>query len=287
MQKHTNITVLKVISLLLIVMHGCQTSEYNIKNKFKEQTIEVLKTSRPNLAYDSVVPECVYANLDMPGTVKRSGVYGERKYGMLVRTLRFQNITRKVEKKYGLPENLLLAMMMQESGGADLLPNSGDDGGLGLIHMQPKLAKEFGLKTYQDCDKLVSREHGEALRALITQYKFDKKQLIAFDDRFHPILNIDAAGRMLAYYAAGKQFQDTPLKTAIYRYAGSKNYQKYYENILLFLGQLSDKELLADLENYFNETNPTLTINGKKADFDAYIKSHQKQNINYGLKKYK
>jgi hypothetical protein len=50
---------------------------------------------------------------------------------------------------------------------------------------------------------------------------------------------------------------------------------------------MEKKELLKDLEQHFNETNSTLTINGKKADFDAYIKSHQKQNINYGLKKYK
>ena len=178
-------------------------------------------------------------------------------------------------------------MIMHESGGVDLLPNSGDDGGIGLIHMQPKLAKQFGLKTYADCDKLVCKEHGKELRELITKNNADRKKLIEFDDRFHPILNIDAAARMLVYYRSGNQVKDTPLKTAIYGYAGRYNYKKYYDNIILYLSKLQNEDLIKEVENEFNKENNQLTIDGKKSDFRDYINAHQKQNLNYGLKNYR
>ena len=205
---------------------------------------------------------------------------------MILRSLRFKNITDAVEKKYKLPENLLLAMIIHESGGVDLLPNSSDDGGIGLIHMQPMLAKQFGLETYKNCKKLVSKKHGKELRKLIIKNKYDRKKLIDYDDRFHPILNIDAAARMLVYYRSGKQTKNTPLKTAIYGYAGRYNYSKYYDNIVLYMEKLQDKDLLEAIEDDFNKQNKLLTINGKKADFDDYLDSHQKQNLNYGLNDY-
>ena len=270
-----------IILTSLIILSGC--SELRFKRTKITQKIEYLKKAKPNLSYKTIIPEPVFKNLNMLGNVKRTGVHGQRNYGMILRCLRFKNITEKIEKKYGLPENILLAMIMQESGGVDLLPNSGDDGGLGLCHMQPSVAKEFGLKIYQNCNKLVSKKHGKALRKLIKKYKYDRKQLIKFDDRFHPILNIDAAGRMLAYYGNKKKIKETQLKTAIYRYAGARNYKKYYERLLIFKKRIEDKKLIDEVRKAFNQQNPNLTINGKKADFDDYIKAHQQQNINYGL----
>ncbi len=247
---------------------------------------EILTIKPHDLSFKEHIKEVKFKNLNMLGEVRKGGVYGQRMYGMILRSLRFKNITDAVEKKYKLPDNLLLAMIMHESGGIDLLPNSGDDGGIGLIHMQPKLAQEFGLKTYKNCEKLVCKEHGKELRKLIIKNKYDRKKLIKYDDRFHPILNIDAAARMLVYYRSGKQTQNTPLKTAIYGYAGRYNYSKYYKNIVLYMQKLEDKELLKALEKDFNKKNPKLTADGKKIDFDDYIKIHQKQNINYGLRKY-
>ncbi len=245
---------------------------------------ELLLEKPADLGFTPKVEEVTFKNLHMLGKVKKGGVYGQRTYGMILRSLRFKNITRAVEKKYKLPKNLLLAMIMQESGGVDLLPNSGDDGGIGLIHMQPKLAKQFGLKTYKDCEKLVCKKHGKELRKLIVNNKYDRKKLIKYDDRFHPVLNIDAAARMLLYYRSGKQTKDTPLKTAIFGYAGKYNYDKYYENVIMYMKKLNDKSLLRDIKEDFENANPDLSANGEKIGFGDYIKIHQEQNINYGLK---
>ncbi len=247
-----------------------------------------IKTDVPqNMDYSERVDEPLFYNLHMLGNVNRNGVTGQRMYGMVLRSLRFQNITRKIERKYKLPENILLAMVMQESGGVDLLPNSSDDGGLGLCHMQPYMANLFGLQTLNNCKEMVSKKHGKELRELIQKNNYDRKKLIVYDDRFHPILNLDAAARMLAYYMNGKQYQNTPIKTAIFGYAGKYNYNKYYKNVMFYRDKLNDKGFLKELENEFNKKNPNLMVDNKHGDFDAYIKAHQRQNINYGLRKYK
>lgn len=266
----------------LFVLLGCCKS-YDFPSEKKR---DKLLNNNLQLGYKEKVREPSFENLDMLGEVKKGGVYGQRLYGMILRSLRFKNITDAVEKKYKLPRNLLLAMIMHESGGVDLLPNSSDDGGIGLIHMQPKLATQFGLKTYKNCEKLVCKKHGKELRKLIIKNKYDRKKLVEHDDRFHPILNIDAAARMLLYYRSGKQVKSTPLKTAIYGYAGRYNYSKYYDNIVLYMDKLQDEGLIKDVEESFNELNESLTINDKRADFNDYLEAHQKQNLNYGLKDY-
>jgi hypothetical protein len=268
--------------ILLVTLFGCCKS-YDFPAAKKRDKLLIKEL---NLDYKEIVKEPMFNNLNMLGEVKKGGVYGQRLYGMILRSLRFKNITDAVEKKYKLPENLMLAMIMHESGGVDLLPNSSDDGGIGLIHMQPKLAKQFGLKTYKNCEQLVCRKHGKELRKLIIKNNYDRKKLIEYDDRFNPILNIDAAARMLVYYRSGKQVKNTPLKTAIYGYAGRYNYSKYYDNIVLYMEKLQDKSLIEDIEEDFNEQNQLLTINGKKADFKDYLEAHQKQNVNYGLRDY-
>ncbi len=271
-----------IIAIFLVTLFGCCKSYDFPATKKRDK----LLTKELKLDYNEIVKEPLFNNLNMLGEVKKGGVYGQRMYGMILRSLRFKNITDAVEKKYKLPENLMLAMIMHESGGVDLLPNSSDDGGIGLIHMQPKLAKQFGLKTYKNCEKLVCRKHGRELRKLIIKNNYDRKKLIEYDDRFNPILNIDAAARMLVYYRSGKQVKNTPLKTAIYGYAGRYNYSKYYDNIVLYMEKLQDKSLIEDIEEDFNEQNQLLTINGKKADFNDYLEAHQKQNVNYGLRDY-
>ncbi len=271
-----------IIAILFVTLFGCCKSYDFPATKKRDK----LLNKELKLDYKEIIKEPTFENLNMLGEVKKGGVYGQRLYGMILRSLRFKNITDAIEKKYKLPEYLLLAMIMHESGGVDLLPNSGDDGGIGLIHMQPKLAKQFGLKTYQNCEKLVCKKHGKELRRLIIKNNYDRKKLIGYDDRFNPILNIDAAARMLVYYRSGKQVKNTPLKTAIYGYAGRYNYSKYYDNIVLYMEKLQDKSLIEDIEEDFNKQNQLLTINGKKSDFNDYLEAHQKQNENYGLRDY-
>ena len=269
-------------TFLVLFVASCKTYDFPaVKNRNK------LLVKSVALTYNAIIPDPDFKNLNMLGKVKKQGVYGQRLYGMILRSLRFKNITDKVERKYGLPENLLLAMIMHESGGVDLLPNSSDDGGIGLIHMQANMAKMFGLTTFKNCNKLVCKEHGEELRKIIKEYNSDRKKLIVIDDRFHPVLNIDAAARMLVYYRSGEQTQETPLKTAIYGYAGKYNYKKYYDNIEIYMSKLNDNEFLKEIEEDFDRQNQNLTLNGKPANFKMYIAAHQEQNINYGLNDYK
>jgi len=271
-----------LIIALLFLLNACKSYDFPaVANRDK------LLTKNCPTFYNGKIPEPYFIDLNMLGKVKKEGVYGQRLYGMILRSLRFKNITDKVEKKYKLPANLLLAMIMHESGGVDLLPNSSDDGGIGLIHMQPSLAKKFGLSTYKNCDKLVCKAHGSEIRKLIKENGSDRKRMILIDDRFHPIVNIDAAARMLVYYRSGAQLKETPLKTAIYGYAGKYNYEKYYNSIVLYISKLEDVEFLKAIETDFNSQNQQLKLNGFPCNFESYINAHQDQNYNYGLKDYK
>lgn len=244
-----------------------------------------------NLEFYPIINEKSFNNLKMIGKVRRYGVIGntrrERLYGSILRVLRYQNISRKVEGKYKIPKNLILAMMMQETGGANLLPNALDDGGVGLCHMQPSVAQEFGLKVYQNCNKLISKKHGKSIRRLIKEYNNKTHQLIKFDDRFHPIKNIDAVGRILAYYRDGKQRESTSIKTAISYYSGRYNFPNYYENVIYYRRMLNSKTTIDAVRKEFNRKNPAFKIDGKKANFDDYILTHQKLNVNFGLNGYK
>ena len=209
-----------------------------------------------------------------------------RTLGIFMRALRFENITTAVEEKYGLPKYTLLAMLMQESNGINYLPNGRNDGGIGLIHMQPALASQFGLKTYEGCQDLVCFNHGNELRLLITEYLTSPEMLIHFDDRFHPVLNIDAAGRMLKYYSELKCIGKDAWDSAHKRYAGKYNYKQYTTNLRYFQAHLADSTFLKEVEDRFNELNPDLKINGEPADFNAFIAANKVYNKNFELDKY-
>ena len=257
-----------------------------------EKKVCVKVKPKQTLEYKAQIKEPQIKNLTMIGKVGRFGIEGttktEKLYGSILRALRFQNITEKIEQKYGLPENFLLAMVIQETGGADLLLNGRDDGGAGICHMQGSTATEFGLSTYKGCKKLRCKAHGLEMRSLIDKYKYDRKKLIKYDDRFHPIYNLDAAARMLSCYKTPKVNGFTAnWSSAIYRYAGKYNYSKYWKNILGYSKKLNDPSVINAVKKEFNKRNPNLIINGKKGNFDAYIKAHQEQNINYGLNEYK
>jgi hypothetical protein len=178
-------------------------------------------------------------------------------------------------------------MIMEESTGVDMLPNALDDGGIGLIHMQPALANEFSLTTYKKCDEMRCKDHGVKLRDIIVKNNYDRKKIIQYDDRFHPIENIDAAGRMLAYYMQYKPIKNLgPVRSAIKRYAGKWNYTKYWNHIVRNMACLESKELALKVERQFNALNQNLKINGYKANFKEYIRVSQLQNYNYGLEEY-
>lgn len=235
-----------------------------------------LKAKPIQLGFTQKFPDPIFDNLNMIGDVQEWGVPGDA--GKISRSLRFKNITAAVEKKYGLPSGCLMAMICQESSGADLLPNSGDDGGYGLVHMQPCTAREFGLKTYANCNELICKEHARKLEKIIEENNYDRKKVIKFDDRLHPILNIDAAGRMVAYYKKKGGFD-----YAMKKYSGRAGYAS---QIKRFMKLLNSAKYIKALSKRFNADNPELKCNGKKIDFDGYLAKSRQQNYNYGLQKY-
>ncbi|MEN9338593.1 MAG: hypothetical protein RI945_318 [Candidatus Parcubacteria bacterium] len=242
--------------------------------------------------YKEIYPDLKIERLEMLGDVGKYGA--DTVEGKLLRTLRFQNVTRAVEKKYNLPKNIILAMIMEESTGADLVPNARDDGGFGLCHMQGITAKEFGLKTFEDCnEKICDKGHAKRLRQEIEENHYDRKKLINKDDRLHPILNLDAVGRMLACYMSGPKIKREgyrnigPLRTAVARYSGTTNFPNYWPDIIKNMKSLKDEKVIEKVRRAFNDKNQNLVINDEPADFDIYIKESLKQNFNYGLESYK
>ena len=275
----------KSLTLGVILCSAC----FIISFTFKEVSF---KKKAHDLSFKPIIDEPSFENLRMIGKVNKFGVTAnsktERLHGKILRSLRFQNITRKVEKKYDLPENIILAMIMHETGGVDLLPNGLNDGGLGLCHMQPSVASEFDLKIYKNSKKLKDKRLGKALRKLIKKHNYDRKKLIKYDDRFHPILNIDAVGRMLADYKAPKiKGLNSEFASAVYRYSGKYNFRVYWRNVNYYMRKLNDPDVIKEVEKSFNTKNSNLKINDEKSDFWGYIEAHQEQNINYGLNEYK
>jgi len=250
----------------------------------------VTEKPRGDFSYQEIYPEKRMRHLKMIGEVERFGVRGntymESLQGKILRSLRFQNIKERVERKYGLPQNFILAMVMQETGGADLLPNGQQDGGLGLSHMQSNIAQSFGLSTFEGCNRLICKKHGKMFPKLIEDNRYDRKKLIKYDDRFHPIYNLDAAGRMIACYMDRPVSGLTNLQSAIYYYAGQRNYRKYWKNINYYMRKLNDPKQIQAVRTEFNRRNPHLLIGGKPGNFDMYIRVHQNQSYNYGLREY-
>ncbi len=234
--------------------------------------------------YKKIYGDPVFQNLKMIGEVDEFGAKGF--YGKMLRSLRFKNITDLVEEHYRLPKNLIMAMIMQETGGVKVLPNGQNDGGLGICHMQGITAEAFGLKTI--CNKncnFVCEKHGQLLKRIIKNNKNNLQKLLKYDDRFNILLNIDAVGRYLKYYREGKT-NHASLKKAIKMYSGKKNFKKYWKKIKNYRKKLNKKKHINILEKKFNEINKNLMINGNKGNLKEYLRVSRLMNYNFALKKY-
>jgi hypothetical protein len=103
----------------------------------------------------------------------------------------------------------------------------------------------------------------------------------------HPIKNLDAAMRMLACYMDGPKIGKLgPFRTALRRYAGKYNYEKYWNNVKRYMALLQDEQFMKKVEKTFNTLNPLLTIDGKKGNWQLYLESFRSMNNNYGLAEY-
>ena len=235
-----------------------------------------------------VTPQTVaMEHLRLHAKLGRFSLEGSREdvqIGRFERSLRFKNITDAVENRYNLPPGLLLAMLIQESSGADVFPNGRDDGGIGLIHMQPAVAAQFGLSTHGNNRAMVDKEHGRTLRTLIAEKKGNVFALSQDDERFNRLLNVDAVGRMLAEHMGGDRIEGLgPLRTAFKRYTGKFNYGRYLNHVRNHMRSLNDGKFLRTVAERFDARNRSLVINGKRvgeaaSPFAAYLKAFWQEN---------
>jgi hypothetical protein len=151
--------------------------------------VDYRRIAVPNVGYREMHREPDYRGVQLADE--------ETVTGRLQRSLRWRPITTAVERCYGIRDNLLLAMVMQESYGNPIQPNMKMDGGLGLMHMQPVVANGFGLKVYGDRHVLASRRYGRGLAEMLRSHNWDMRGIIPHDDRIHPVRNIDCGGRIV------------------------------------------------------------------------------------------
>ena len=220
--------------------------------------------------------------------IGREGKYGvtgkrrERLYGRLLRAWRLKNVTDEIEKRYGLPDGVLMAMVIQETGGVINLPNAQNDGGIGMSHMQGIVANDFGLRTvcHRSCGIRCLR-HGRYLKQQINENHNNFKTLTKIDDRFNILLNLDAAARILAYYQkAGKNNKYKGIEKGILYYAGRTNFKKYWRNVKYYMSKLNSKRTRRGVAKLFNQKNSCIS-------FEAYLNRYHRWNDNFGLPFYK
>ena len=173
--------------------------------------------------------------------------------------------------------------------------------------MQGSTAKEYGLKTFCGCGALVCNgkdgrsckdknghleNHAKDLAEFMKVNENNREALVNADDRLNILLNIDAAGRMIASGISGPKLSGKlsgldPLQSSVARYAGAYNFKSYWKDIIKNMKSLSDENILNKVSGLFDKRNPDLKINGVKAGYLEYVDSFQEQHRNYGLDEYK
>lgn len=297
-----NLIIVTLVIIVSIIGLSLPRKDKASGNMFKGIVISYkkYKSITFDFSYKQKNPDAKLENLVLPGETTKYGAVGY--IGKFSRGLRFKDITDAVEDRYNLPRGIIFGMMIEESSGMDLLPNALGDGGFGLCHMQASTASEFGMKIYKNCHSLICNgkdrrscktngrllNHAKDLSDFIQENKNDRVALLGADDRLHIIKNLDAVGRMLASHMDGPQINGIgPLRTAIYRYAGETNYKQYWRDVRHNMSLLEDPKFIASVEKKFNELNQNLLIDGKKGNWQSYLKVFNKMNDNYGLTEYK
>ena len=270
------LTALSLLAISALVFFHEKEAPINIC-----ATIKKLKAKPISLGYHEKVRPLRFVDLMPIGKVNRDGA-GSNIDVVLLGALEFKNIAEAVESRYDLPSGLIMAMCCQEAGGQSLLPNGQDDGGIGLCHMQFLDASKYGLKTYKNSKALRDYMLGAELRSLIEKCGSAPK-LIEFDDRFHPVYNLDAVGRMMCLYQLVAPEGEDPLSYALWRYSGRRTYA---DNVRRWMKRLNDSGTIWGLFRHFNLVNSKLTFKGKRIDCGEYLQLRQSFNVNYSLEEY-
>lgn len=121
------------------------------------------------------------------------------------------------------------------------------------------------------------------LEKAIEETRGDLKKLIKYDDRFHPIKNIDAAARMLSDLYFNQNPRRRTWARALERYAGRPTYDS---KVLGYATKIRNPRFRRIVEFNFDSTNRNLIIGGRPLTFERYIAIFHHLNRNYGLKLY-
>lgn len=269
-------------------------------NSRTEQTIDSNKFSIEKQNYE--VPDLSELVTGVPSNIKeRPDIYDSLNYksiyeidkqllenislshkyslnGRIQRTLRWKSIYNTIEEKYDLPKNIIGAMIMQESCGDPLQPNASSDGGLGLTHQQGTTAQEYGIKIYGDSDKDSDFNHGKELDELLQENHYDFSKIQEFDERAHPIKNLDAAARIV--YNGKEIYGSIERGVRFYRGGSEKAKTEYWEDVEIWQEALNDPEQIQEAREDFNKRNEDIT-------FKTYLSEFYKSNFNFGLNEYR
>ena len=231
---------------------------------------ETLTALDGELGYTSLVEH------DFSGTIlapKNSTI------GRIQRTLRWEPIYRTVEKVYGIPENTLAGMIMQESYGDPVQPNSSNDGGLGVVHIQGTTAEQYGMKILGSSNRASDQRHGGQIREMLEECNYDPACAQEFDDRAHLIKVLDVAAGIVAVgkdkhgdWDFGVEYYRAPAKV------GRNLTWRYLRDVQKWGDAISNPGLLAQAAADFE------TRNG--SSFEKYIEKWHEMSDNWGLKQY-
>ncbi len=238
---------------------------------------------RPHLPR-KFIPKIEVKNLNLWGEKNGSELVGDD--AIVLMGLRWKNITDAVEERYMIEMGGLFGSMSRETDGIEFLGNAQNDGGFGIIHIQPATACEFGLKIFGNCKAMIDEKHSKNLKEKIEFFGPDYNKLIPLDDRFQPVYCLDAAGRIIAFHMVGEK----SFKEALGRYYGTNksDIDGYVAEVKRYERFVNNPDSLEALRQRFNAMNPDLFVNGKSADFDAYIKVYQDRNEEcFALAEYK
>ncbi|MCW8966131.1 MAG: hypothetical protein OQK82_05545 [Candidatus Pacearchaeota archaeon] len=200
--------------------------------------------------------------------------------GRIQRTLRWKPIYSQVEKKYNIPENTLGAMIMQESYGDPVQPNSGNDGGLGIVHIQGTTAKRYGLDIFGSSKKSHDRIHGNQIRKMLEKCKYDPVCVQKYDDRAHLIKVLDTAARIISEgkekhgtWDFGVEYYRAPAKV------GRNLTWRYLQDVKTWKSAIQNKNMIKRASRDFQKRNGH--------SFNEYLSKWHKMNNNWGLSSYK
>ncbi|HLC65301.1 MAG TPA: hypothetical protein VJI46_04220 [Candidatus Nanoarchaeia archaeon] len=200
--------------------------------------------------------------------------------GRIQRTLRWLPISRAVEQKYGIPKDVLAGMIMQESYGDPVQPNAGNDGGLGVVHIQGNVAKIYGLDIHGDSHKPNDPSHGKQLKKMLEQCRYDPSRIQKYDERGHLIKVLDAAARIVAEGAS--KHGNWTYGVEYYRgpgHVGKNTGWRYYHAVEKWRKAINNPKSLGMAVADFEKRNGYA--------LDDYVAKWNAMNNNWGLATYK